>query len=230
MNIVDRSIFDGIAHIRAFPALDVFVRVWNSEEIGFKADLAMAVVWWAWFRPGRPADDDRRSAVLGAIMATAAAVILGRALSHLLPFRMRPFTDPSLHLSFPVGTSSVGLRHWSSFPSDHAMVWGALAAGIGAVSVGAGALLFVVGVVVVCVPRIYVGQHYPTDILAGLAIGALVGWVMTRPRISRVISRPFLEWESKQPAWFYALAFLLTLHLADMFTVLRKLGYTLLHG
>lgn len=63
------------------------------------------------------------------------------------------------------------------FPSDHAVMAGAVAA----------ALLFVsrrlawVGVVLALVmafARVYVGVHYPGDVLAGLAVGAVVAVVV----------------------------------------------------
>ncbi|HEX3695091.1 MAG TPA: phosphatase PAP2 family protein [Polyangia bacterium] len=230
MNVIDRTVFDAFGQIAgSSPRFDAFIRIWVSEEIGFKSDLAMAAVWWTWFRPGNNARS-QRSAVLSAIVGTAVAVFLGRILSHAFPFRMRPFADPSLHLTLPSGSSRFGLRLWSSFPSDHALVWAAIATGMGAVSTGVGILLWTVGAILVCAPRVYVGLHFPTDILAGFAIGALVGWGITRPRICEVLSQPFLLWESRRPSWFYAAAFLLTLHVADMFSVVRMLGYTLLHG
>ncbi len=35
--------------------------------------------------------------------------------------------------------------------------------------------------VLVCVARVYVGAHYPGDVLAGAAIGAGVAWLAYRP-------------------------------------------------
>ncbi|MGE5599649.1 MAG: phosphatase PAP2 family protein, partial [Bacteroidota bacterium] len=60
-------------------------------------------------------------------------------------------------------------------PSGHAqtaaVVWGTLAAGLGGrpAWIGAGALVFLVGF-----SRIYFGVHFPTDVLAGWAIGAVL--------------------------------------------------------
>ena len=41
--------------------------------------------------------------------------------------------------------------------------------------------------ILVCYSRIYLGVHYPSDILAGILFGALVGWSI------RVISRKFVS-------------------------------------
>lgn len=65
----------------------------------------------------------------------------------------------------------------ASFPSDHATVAGAVAAGL---LLAAGALgsrwlgaIAAFAAAVMAFARIYVGVHYPTDVLVGLAIGAL---------------------------------------------------------
>ncbi len=211
------------------PRFDLFVRAWIADDIGLKGDLAMAVVWWAWFR--REEDVRRRRAtVLAAVIATAAAVVLGRALGHLLPFRMRPYSDPTLGLHWPAGGSIAALRVWSSFPSDHAMVWAAIAVGIGAVSLRAGLFLGFVGFFTVCLPRVYVGLHFATDVLAGWIIGMLMGWLLTRPRIRDRLAAPFLRWEAANPGLFYAAAFMATLHLAAMFWNIRQLAGRLLHA
>ncbi len=71
-----------------------------------------------------------------------------------------------------------------SFPSDHAVMAGAIATGlllawrmVGLVTVAAAALM--------AFARVYIGAHYPWDVLAGLGVGALVtlaGWaLLARP-------------------------------------------------
>lgn len=64
-----------------------------------------------------------------------------------------------------------------SFPSDHCMIAGAFAAGLlmldrrlGAVAVPLALLL--------AFSRVYAGVHYPTDVAAGLAIGAAIGSIV----------------------------------------------------
>jgi len=205
------------------------VHGWVKDDFLLKGDLAMALVWWGWFRRDEPVRD-RRATLVGALMATAIAVILGRALGHLLPFRLRPCFDSALAIHLPPGASTSSLRTWSSMPSDHAMVWGAIAMGVSVASTGAGILLWFVGIVLVCLPRVYVGLHFPTDVLVGLAIGAVVGWASTRARLREAVAEPLLRWERSYPGAFYACGFLVTVHLAGMFLSLRMLVSRLLHG
>lgn len=78
-----------------------------------------------------------------------------------------------------------------SFPSDHATVAGAVAAGLlmtnrrwGTVAaVAAGTMAFT---------RVYVGAHYPADVLAGLTLGAVVavaGGLFIVPVICQFVTR-----------------------------------------
>lgn len=61
----------------------------------------------------------------------------------------------------------------ASFPSDHATMAGAVAVGLLLVSWRLG-LLAVGLALLMAATRVYVGAHYPVDVLAGLALGALV--------------------------------------------------------
>jgi len=61
------------------------------------------------------------------------------------------------------------------FPSNHA---GNAAAGAAVLSVAypAASVVFWALAILVAYSRVYVGMHYPLDVLAGLAIGAMIGW------------------------------------------------------
>jgi membrane-associated phospholipid phosphatase len=69
-----------------------------------------------------------------------------------------------------------------SFPSDHAVMAGAVASGLLLVSRRLG-LVAVAAAVLMAFSRVYIAAHYPWDVLAGLALGAavaLLGWLVLR--------------------------------------------------
>ncbi|MFD2765405.1 phosphatase PAP2 family protein [Micromonospora eburnea] len=76
-----------------------------------------------------------------------------------------------------------------SFPSDHATMAGAVAAGLLLVSWRLG-LLAVAAAAVMGFARIYIGAHYPLDVLAGFAVGAVVtllGYLVARGPIGAAL-------------------------------------------
>jgi membrane-associated phospholipid phosphatase len=67
-----------------------------------------------------------------------------------------------------------------SFPSDHAVMAGAAAAGLWLVSRRLGAVATIAAVVMACA-RVYIAAHYPWDVVGGLLLGAavsLLGWAL----------------------------------------------------
>lgn len=69
-----------------------------------------------------------------------------------------------------------------SFPSDHSVMAGAAAAGLFFVSRRLGAVTLAAAVLM-AFSRVYVGAHYPGDVLGGLLVGAAVavlGWLLVR--------------------------------------------------
>ncbi|MEV0808203.1 phosphatase PAP2 family protein [Micromonospora sp. NPDC050200] len=69
-----------------------------------------------------------------------------------------------------------------SFPSDHATMAGAVAAGLLLVNRRLG-LLTVAAAAMMGFTRVYIGAHYPSDVLAGFAVGAtvtLLGYLVAR--------------------------------------------------
>jgi len=120
---------------------------------------------------GRSANqaDDRRYLICG-ILASLVAVLIARGLAIMLPFRPRPMTCGGIHFQTPFGSSDGGLIDWSSFPSDHAAVFLALATSISFVwrAAGIAALFYVF--LFIAMPRLYLGFHYATCTLLGGAL------------------------------------------------------------
>jgi undecaprenyl-diphosphatase len=76
-----------------------------------------------------------------------------------------------------------------SFPSDHAVMAGSATAGLFLVNRRLG-LVSLVLALLMAFTRVYVGAHFPGDVLAGLLLGAAVslgGFLLLRPVLLRIV-------------------------------------------
>jgi hypothetical protein len=116
-----------------------------------------------------------------------------------LVFLFSAFTNSWLKVLFAVPRPfvldpSVGLAHETSFalPSGHAQgsatFWGLLAVRFRAPW---GLVLAIVLPLIIGFTRIYLGVHYPTDLLLGwlLGWGIALAWVVFGERVSRIVSK-----------------------------------------
>lgn len=115
----------------------------------------------------------RVAAVTALVAVLLADQLCNRGLKVWFP-RERPcFALPGVRLLHP------GQPRSSSFPSSHAMNTFAVAATL----FEAGPVLGWIGVVVAALvswSRVYVGVHYPSDIVAGAAFGVAIGFAVVR--------------------------------------------------
>jgi undecaprenyl-diphosphatase len=226
MNPFDSSI---ITFLNSFArhswAFDSVVYLISGNDL-LKGGVVVALIWWTWFRPNADKEDTRQNLIC-AIFACLVAVVIARALALMLPFRERPMVVAALHFQRPYGADDGGLIDWSSFPSDHAAVFFSLAMSIFFVWRAAGIAALSYVFLFIAMPRLYLGFHYPTDILGGALIGIALA-LMARAKLFCDWVRSFImPWLQRSPGSFYACLFILTFQIATIFQSMRKIAHFL---
>lgn len=152
-----------------------------GSEAAVPVFVAATVGLWLLARPyGRPL---WKRATVGALLSATVALAADQLVAHLIWARPRPFTEHpgALHL-FAGGSVD------PSFPSDHAAAAFAVAVAVLFYSRRVG-LAFLGLAALIAGSRVVEGVHYPTDVLAGAALGTLVALLVTRyarPVVNRV--------------------------------------------
>jgi membrane-associated phospholipid phosphatase len=136
------------------------------------AGLLLAACWIA---------RDRGPRVMAAALWSGAGTLVAVAANQPIVHHVHEARPYTVHPNILV------LAHHSadfSFPSDHAVMAGAVTAGLWLVSKRLGAVA-AVAALLMGAARVYIAAHYPHDVLAGFALGAgvvLIGWLLlSRP-------------------------------------------------
>ncbi|PWC39460.1 phosphatase PAP2 family protein [Azospirillum sp. TSO35-2] len=205
-------------------ALDVAVRGIANLYI-IKIGPFCAALWWLWFRKegtGDAGPTGSRRLVVDAVIGAALAVLLSMVIQALMPERPRPLHDLSVPFVPPLGQSREALKNWSSFPSDNAAIAFALAASFFRPSRLAGVLACLWAAVVVCLPRVYLGLHYPGDVTAGALIGIASAVIAARLVPTTGVYRLVWWLEDRYRPWFYSGVFLMTYEMVVLFEDVRR--------
>jgi undecaprenyl-diphosphatase len=170
---LDQRIDRFVVHHRAEPFDTIFVWLSRMGTYGLVWIAIAAVIAFFWKRPFA------LPLTLCAIVLAEATTELGKALIH----RDRP----GLHYAEP--RPLVFLPHTHSFPSGHAAASFACAATLARfTSRGVAIALFVLAALIAW-SRVYVGVHYPLDVLVGALIGLAIATALrllpADPRRSR---------------------------------------------
>lgn len=152
----------------------------DIEKVSIPLMVVMTAALWFLSRPG---GDRKWKLACGSGFASAALAYLFAFVIHHVWARPRPYMDH--HIRHPWSNTTD-----ASFPSDHATVSYAIAFAVLAFDPIAGAIFLVVATII-AVGRLFIGAHYPSDVLAGLVIGLIAAGIVVRllPRVvSRVVS------------------------------------------
>ncbi|GAB7102103.1 phosphatase PAP2 family protein [Streptomyces phaeofaciens JCM 4814] len=165
---LDGSSVDGAAYTDVVnlagqaPAwLDDAVAAWSTYGLALFAIL-MAVGWWHARRRG--------SAASVTALAVPFVVVLAYGVDAVLKLLVRE-DRPCQSLRVTTLEACPAPGDWS-FPSNHAAIAAAAAVALLFVSRRLGSVA-VVAAAVMAVSRVWVGAHYPHDVLTGCAVGAL---------------------------------------------------------
>lgn len=150
----------------------------------------LLVVGFLWARSR--SDLSGVAAALWAAVGMGIAVALNQLIVHAAD-EPRPFASMSNVLLLVHHANDPG------FTSDHSVMAGAVAAGLFFVRKVLG-WITAAAAVLIAFARVYVGVHFPQDVLAGLALGVVVvvaGWLLVRPVLMRLLQgleRSPLRW------------------------------------
>jgi membrane-associated phospholipid phosphatase len=139
-------------------------------------------------------DDLRRliTVILGSLAAIALCIVSAKFISWLPPQRL-----PGLEHFYP--SYLLADPNTNSFPSDSTALCTSIAIGIFSLNRLTGAVLLAAVPLIVSLPRMYLGGHYPADVLAGLLIGLVAYWI-ARIAFERTLSAGIISIGS-QPGW-----------------------------
>lgn len=193
-----------------------------------KGGVLVTLIWWAWFKGGDRQPHNREH-ILSTLLCCFIAEFISRLLSLTLPFRIRPLYEKKLDFFLPYGLEKPNfLDSWSSFPSDHAVLFFSLSAGLLFVSRKAGAFALAYTTLLIAFPRIYLGLHYPTDIISGAVIGITVTVLGNIYFVPNKYLKSISNWSHSKPDVFYPIFFIFTYQIIEMFDDVRSiisLGY-----
>jgi len=219
---LDVSIFRALNDLCGWsPTLD---RIVVHLEV-LKGSLFMGMFGLLWYRPGE-AQAESRQKLLTIVLAVALALVANRLVSTLLPFRTRPMY--SIGANAPTFEWHADLEHWSSFPSDNASYLFAIATGLWLISRPWGAC-FGLFATFAALARVYLGIHYPGDVLAGALIGIVAALAVGRGAIPRRIAAWILAFETRTPSYFYGLLFLVLAEMSGGFPNTRRIAVAVVH-
>lgn len=182
----DSALYLSIFHLHGHSPLLDQVMVLAAQDGIYLYGASLVLLWFV----GRDKNPltRRREASLTALFAGLTGLLLNVVISHFW-FRPRPFV--TLHTTPLIAHSAD-----ASFPSDHAT---------GSFGLAGGAFLRnrLIGIwfgafsVLIAVARVYVGVHYPSDVLGGFAVGLVATLAVARANhwVSWLIDRLLLLWE-----------------------------------
>jgi undecaprenyl-diphosphatase len=182
-----------------------------------------AGLWWAWFSK-KQNNDRNKELVLLIVIGTIIAVAIGKAISFVIPFSLRPVFNSDLNFTLPCGTLMPELRAWNAFPSDHAVLFFCISTGFFLMYRGISWLWYAYTFMVICFPRIYLGMHYPTDVVGGAFIGTAVMYALYRTKYTNIAMSKLLVLSEKYTCQFHACLFVATYEVANMFWEIRIAG------
>lgn len=190
----------------------------------FKGGLYVSILWALWFTRDGADEEKTRKLIMVTFVGTLTGLVLTRVVVHILPFRPRPIHNMEIVFRLPHAVVRETMDNLSSFPSDHAAMFSGFATGIFLISRFWGYLAIGYCFLITFIVRVYMGYHYPTDIIAGASIGIFFVLVVNTTFVRKTVVDKIFNFSLTYPPMFYALFFLFSYQAADLFNDSRILA------
>jgi len=222
MNIFDYSIISFLNQFSQNSILfDEIVNLIANNKL-FKGGIMVSLMWFMWFKEGKSQQKKVREQILITLLISIVAIFVGKTLALILQFRFRPIHEVNLDFKMPHGVLETAQINkgvmLSSMPSDHAILYFALAIGLYFMSKKIGIWALIYTSLFIALPRVYLGLHYPTDIIVGAIIGIVIAIIGNVFLMNNRIIKVIMDFSIKKPDIFYAFFFLFSYQIADLFT------------
>jgi undecaprenyl-diphosphatase len=211
-----------------FPHFDRLLHFLNGSVL-VKGVPFMTALWWLGARDPRD-PQEKRDFLLRALLGLLVALVAARWLQNFGPYHPRPIGDASLGLTPFTANDPNFFVKLNSFPSDHAVEFFAMSLAIATRRLKLGYVAFAWTFLLICLPRVYFGYHYPTDILAGALLGVAVMaaalWIPTPTWASERIQRLCRNYYGVQQAAMFVVSMELAVNFDHIRETLSGLGLT----
>jgi undecaprenyl-diphosphatase len=139
------------------------------EQASIPVMVVLTGLLWFCSRPG--GDRKWKLACGSGYAAAALGYVIAFAIHHIYD-RARPYEAHAIRHPWSSSTDA-------SFPSDHTSLSFAIAFAVLAFDTAAG-VLFLVVAAIIGVGRLFIGAHYPGDVLAGVGVGLVAAVIVVR--------------------------------------------------
>lgn len=172
---VDTTLFHWINGSLSNPVFDALLPLFREKW--FWAPLYLFLAAFVWHNYG---NKKGWLFVAGLVLAAGLADFTSSTIIKKNVCRLRPCNDPALRAEIRMRTTcGSGYSFTSSHAANHFAVAVYTVSAIGHV-LPCGRLLLLVWASLVALAQVYVGVHYPGDVIGGGMLGALIGWAAFR--------------------------------------------------
>lgn len=171
MNAFDVTVYHFINNLSGHIAILDKAMIFLAKDAPVLYALLFIVAWFTLPKT----DSYKRHGLIVAVLSGVIALIINVIISHIW-FRPRPFAvlpKGSFHQLIPHANDA-------SFPSDHSSGSFGFAFGVYARGPKWLSRTFITLAVLVAISRVYVGVHWPTDVLAGVVVGFIASKIAWR--------------------------------------------------
>ncbi|MET3560224.1 undecaprenyl-diphosphatase [Bartonella japonica] len=163
LNQIDTAFFEMLSGNHQSWSILILFSIFCAKFLIYIIPIHLCVLWFC-------GENRERRVVLSICVSICTALFIGYLIS-LIYFHPRPFV-------VDLTTSLIKHRATASFPSNHALTIASYMANFYFYRYKASFKFAAVILCLICWARVFVGVHYPFDVLGGAILGSFISWVI----------------------------------------------------